>query len=78
MKFFLLLGGFIGFVLAYSASWNAGNTPAQSLTTAAIGCLVGAVLLRGLHTIFFITVRNHIIREASRTTAAAANPGAPV
>jgi hypothetical protein len=66
MKFFLLLGGFVGFVLAFAASWNAGNSAAQALRDGAIGCLAGAVLLRGLHAVFHITVRNHLAREIVR------------
>ena len=50
-----------GFVLAFAASWNAENPPAGVLRDAAVGCLVGALLFRGLHTIFFLTVRNHVV-----------------
>lgn len=79
MKFFLLLGGFLGFVLAFAASWNAGNSAAQALRDAAIGCLAGSVLLRGLHAVFYITVRNHIATQIVRVRAevvAAGNAGA--
>jgi hypothetical protein len=77
MKFFLLIGGFLGFVLSFVASWNAGNAPASCVTAAAVGCLVGAILFRALHAVFFLTVRNHILNEITRQrNAAASNPGA--
>lgn len=74
MKFFLLLGGFLGFVLALLASWHAGNSPASALRDGSIGCLTGALLLRGLHVVFFTTVRNHVITEIVRARAVAAAP----
>ncbi len=82
MKFFLLLGGFLGFILAFAASWNAGNAPAQALRDAAIGCLGGSILFRGLHAVFYITVRNHIateiVRVRAEVAAAAAKAGATI
>jgi hypothetical protein len=75
MKFFLLLGGFVGFVLAFAASWNAGNSAAQALRDAAIGCLAGAILFRGLHVVFCITIRNHLAREIVRVRAEVAASG---
>lgn len=69
MKFFLLLGGFLGFVLAFTASWQAGNAPASALCDGAIGCLAGAVLLRMLHTVFFLIVRDHVVAEVARVRA---------
>ncbi len=76
MKFFLLSGGFIGFVLSYSASWNAGNAPASVLRDAVVGCLAGALLFRGLHVVLMLTLRSHVAAQASRQRAliaAAAN-----
>jgi len=82
MKFFLLIGGFLGFVLSFLASWNAGNAPSSCVTAAAIGCLVGATLFRALHAVFFLTVRNHILNEIGRqrveATAAPVNPAAVI
>ena len=66
MKFFLLTGGFLGFVLSYIASWNAGNSAAQALSDGAIGCLGGALLFRVLHVVFSITVRNHILTQLAQ------------
>lgn len=65
MKYFLLLGGFSGFVLVFSASIAAGNPATNALLKGATGCLVGAFLLRGLHFVFMVSVRGHIdIRAA--------------
>jgi hypothetical protein len=72
MKFFLLTGGFLGFVLSYSASWNAGNAPASVLCDAVIGCLAGALLFRGLHVVLMMTLRSHLLSQAEQRRAQAA------
>lgn len=71
MKFFLLFGGFIGFVIAYLASWNADNSAAQVLRDAVVGCLVGATLLRGFHTMLMITLRSHVAQQIAESRAQA-------
>lgn len=78
MKFFLLLGGFLGFVLTFAASWNADNAPAQALCDAAIGCLAGALLFRGLHFVLMTTVRHHIAGQPARENADSRNAGAVI
>ena len=60
MKYFLLLGGFAGFVLAFAASISAGNPASSALLRGGMGCLLGALLLRGLHFVFMVCVRGHI------------------
>ena len=60
MKYFLLLGGFAGFVLAFAASVCAGNPASGALLRGGLGCLFGALLLRGLHFVFMVCVRGHI------------------
>ena len=60
MKYFLLLGGFIGFVLGFAASLLAGNQPADALITGAAGCVAGALLLRVLHFVLMVCLRTHI------------------
>ena len=70
MKFFLLFGGFVGFVLSYTASWNADNSAAQVLRDGVIGCLAGATLLRGLHAMLMITLRSHVEQTARQRAAA--------
>lgn len=66
MKFFLLSGGFAGFVLAYVSSWNAGNSAAQALRDGVVGCLAGALLLRGLHVILMMTLRSHVAQQLAQ------------
>jgi len=75
MKFFLLIGGFLGFVLAFAASWNAENSAAQALRDASIGCLAGALLFRGLHVVFMMTLRSHVEAQIARSRPVAAVPG---
>lgn len=60
MKYFLLLGGFSGFLIGFAASLLAGNPPPNALLTGAVGCIAGAMLLRGLHGILMICLRAHI------------------
>jgi hypothetical protein len=52
MKYFLLVGGFIGFVVAFISGWNAGNSPAVVLRDATVACFVGGMLFRLLHAAF--------------------------
>ena len=71
MKYFLLVGGFSGFVLAFSANVSAGNSGSSALLKGAAGCLAGALLLRGLHYIFMVSVLGHIdirVAEAKKET----------
>ena len=49
MKYFLLMGGFLGFAVVLVASFYAGNRPAVALMDASVGCLVGGALFRMLH-----------------------------
>lgn len=59
MKYFLLLGGFSGFLLGFAASLFAGNQPSNALFSGAVGCLAGAILFRGLHVILMFCMRAH-------------------
>ena len=49
MQFFTLIGGFVGFLLTFVVSLLAGKDLAESVFNATIGCVVGALLFRGLH-----------------------------
>ncbi len=71
MKFFLTLGGFLGFTLALAASLHAGNEPAFALRDGAIGCLVGAFILRLMHAVLLSSIRTHILERAEAEKAAA-------
>lgn len=60
-KFYLVFGGFLGFVLALVGGLWIGNTFAIVLRNASIGCVVGALLGKGFE---FVLAKN--IAEAKR------------
>ncbi len=64
MRYFLLLGGFIGFASVLVASFYAGNRPALALRDAAIGCVVGGMLFRILHSAFIAGLRARLLERA--------------
>ena len=66
MKFFLLIGGFCGFVLTFVASLHAENELSFALRDAATGCFVGALIFRGLHLVVLASIRDHIAQLAAR------------
>lgn len=69
-RFFLTLGGFIGFTVAFLGSAQSGADATVLLRDAAIGCLVGALLFKGLHALL---VASFHAAEAERRKATAAN-----
>ena len=60
MKYFLLMGGFLGFAAVLIASYSAGNRPAVALRDAAIGCMVGGLLFRMLHAAYLAGLKGCI------------------
>lgn len=60
MKYFLLVGGFLGFVAAFASGISAGNDFTDVLCNSAIGCLCGAFLARG-----FRMLLNHQLRQVA-------------
>jgi len=64
MKYFQLIGGFSGFVLAFCSSISTGNEIAISLRDGAVGCLCGAFLLRGFHHVLAWAVRDLAMERA--------------
>lgn len=46
MRWTFLLGGFMGFLLAFTAGIVAGRTPALLFRDSAIACVLGAFLMR--------------------------------
>jgi hypothetical protein len=60
MKYFLLMGGFVGFAVVLFASYSAGNRPAVALLDASIGCLVGGLLFRMLHAAYIAGLKGCI------------------
>lgn len=81
MKYFLLIGGFAGFLIGFTACLLAGNSPADAFLRGAAGCLAGALLLRLLHMILMTCLRAHIetlvaARRQTGEPAVPADPGA--
>ena len=70
MKYFLLVGGFIGFVVAFVSGWNAGNSPAVVLRDATVACFVGGMLFRLLHAAFISGLKAKLL-DRSRFDVAA-------
>ncbi len=68
MKYFLLLGGFCGFLVVFASGIAAGNDLSHVLRNATIGCLFGALLLRG-----FRQLLAHQLRQVATQQSAAAD-----
>jgi hypothetical protein len=64
MKYFQLIGGFCGFILAFASSLSTGNEIAIALRDGAVGCLCGAILLRGFHSVLAWSVRDLAMERA--------------
>lgn len=80
MRFFITMGGSIGFLLALASSLHAGNALTFALRDAGIGCVLSALLFRGAHYAFFTSLQTHVrergaaIQAAATEAAAATNP----
>jgi hypothetical protein len=57
MKFFLLIGGICGFLLSFGASLLAGNEIMIALRDGAIGCMAGALMMRGFSSVFLMAIK---------------------
>jgi hypothetical protein len=64
MKFFILLGGSLGFLAAFSSALHAGSEIGFALRDGAIGCLCGALLLRGFHFVMMSCIRSLAVERA--------------
>jgi hypothetical protein len=69
MKYFLLIGGFAGFVLALAGSLHAGNEPVDALKAASIGCLLGAFILRAMHAVLMSSIHAFMLDRAAAARA---------
>lgn len=75
MKFVFLAGGLVGFLSAAGAGYLADRSADRIFFSAAVGCLVGAMLFRWFWTVLVRGIRETIlIRHAATTASAAANP----
>jgi hypothetical protein len=71
MKYFQLIGGFCGFILAFASSISAGNEVAIALRDGAVGCVCGALMLRGFHAALAWSVRDFALEKTRRNVDAA-------
>lgn len=76
MKYFLLIGGFSGFLIAFAAGVAAENDLSIVLRNAMIGCMCGAFLLRGFRMLLVHQIRQSAAAqpEPQLETEAAAAP----
>jgi hypothetical protein len=65
MKFFLSLGGSIGFLGVFFSALHAGNEVGFALRDGAIGCLLGAFLMRGFHRVMIFCVKSLVEEETN-------------
>lgn len=72
MKYFLLIGGFFGFFIVFASGILAGNDLSIVLRNATIGCVCGAMLMRGFRLLLSHQLRQVASQQA--TEASAANP----
>jgi uncharacterized membrane protein YjfL (UPF0719 family) len=68
MKFFLLLGGFFGFFVVFASGVSAGNDLSDVLRNATVGCVCGALLMRGFRMLLVHQIRQ-AASEQERLTA---------
>ncbi len=66
MKFFLLLGGALGFFITFAASLHAANSPGYALRDAAFGCFIGAILFRILRSVVSQSLKGHNAAQLAR------------
>lgn len=67
MKYFLLIGGFSGFLIVFASGVSAGNDISCVLRNATVGCLCGALLMRG-----FRLLLTHQLRQVAAPQTAPA------
>lgn len=71
MKYFVLVGGSLGFSLAFSSALAAGNDVSVAVKNGTIGCMVGAFLLKGFHMVMMACIRGALLEkhQAAEVTA---------
>jgi len=72
MKYFLLIGGFCGFLIVFASGVAAGNDLSYALRNATIGCLCGALLMRGLRLLLSHQLRQATTQQSEAQLTAAA------
>jgi hypothetical protein len=64
MKYFLLIGGFFGFIVVLVSGVYAGNSPVVVLRDACVASIVGGLLFRILHAAFISGIRARIVERS--------------
>jgi hypothetical protein len=64
MKYFLLIGGFFGFLIVFASGIAAGNELGAALRNASIGCVCGALLMRGFRALLAHQLRQLATQQA--------------
>ena len=60
MKFLTLFGGVVAFLVTFGSSLDAGNEVAYALRDGAIGCFIGALMMRGFHKVLVSSIRARV------------------
>jgi hypothetical protein len=68
MKYFLLIGGFLGFVVVLVSGVYAGNSLVVVLRDACVASIVGGLLFRILHAAFVSGIRSRILERSQMKT----------
>jgi hypothetical protein len=75
MKFFLTLGGSIGFLTIFFTELHAGNEIGFALRDGALGCLAGAFLLRGFHYVMMRCIKSLVLEQNSMSASSTSTKG---
>jgi hypothetical protein len=69
MKFFLSLGGSIGFLGSFFSALHGGAEVGFAIRDGAIGCLVGAFLFRGFHYVMFFCIKRLVQEQSAQASS---------
>ncbi len=73
-KFYLSIGGFLGFSIALASGLLAGNEVVIVLRDSSIGCLIGAVLLRRFLSVIQSSISSAKLEKGKDTDSIDDNP----
>ena len=65
MKYFLLIGGFSGFLIVFASGVGAGKDLSTVLCNATVGCLLSALLFRGFRHLLAYLLRQVEAQQAA-------------
>jgi hypothetical protein len=64
MKYFMLLGGFTGFIIAIASGLFAGSELSQVVFNSSVGCIFGAYLFRLFRKVVASSVREVALQKS--------------